>query len=88
MVDHQDTPAYLRRAVVIAMIRLCSSSNIYPQCLTLERKVSYNTNVVAGGHFGEILKGHLEKRSVSLKVAKLYQRPQIEHLLKVSVTSK
>ncbi len=84
MADHQHVPADLRRSILTAMMRLCASSRVYPQCLTLQQKVRYNTKAVAGGHFGEIWKGDFEGTPVSLKVAKIYQRSQIKHLLKVS----
>lgn len=84
MADHQNTPADLRRSILIAMIRLCTSSNLYPRCLTLQQKVRCDTKAVAGGHFGEIWKGYFEGSCVSLKVAKAYSHTQIEHLLKVN----
>lgn len=65
-------------------MRLCTVSGIYPPCLTLQ-DICYEPNPVAAGCFGEIWKGYLRNQPVSLKVAKLYQKSKIEHLIKVSL---
>ncbi|KAF9442230.1 hypothetical protein P691DRAFT_681926, partial [Macrolepiota fuliginosa MF-IS2] len=76
--------ANFRCSILIVMMQLCSISGTYPQCLTLQH-VQYSTKAVAAGRFGEIWKGYFGDKHVCLKVPKLYQDMQIDHLLKNSM---
>ncbi|KAF5349990.1 hypothetical protein D9756_009165 [Leucocoprinus leucothites] len=79
LLDYQDTPENLRRSVVIAMMRLCKASGIYPRCLTL-RGIKHDPQPLASGSFGEIWKGYYEQHPVCLKVARVYASSDIQRL--------
>ncbi|KAK7049954.1 Rho guanine nucleotide exchange factor [Paramarasmius palmivorus] len=67
-----------------AVLRLSRQSNLYPQCLTIRNVKPLGEHPVASGGFGEIWMGAIEgsEEVVCLKVVKLYQRSNIENVLK------
>ncbi|KAK7043670.1 Rho guanine nucleotide exchange factor [Paramarasmius palmivorus] len=60
------------------------TSNLYPQCLTIKNVKQLEEYPVDTGGFGEIWKGTVEGSSeiVCLKVVKLYQKSNVEKVLK------
>ncbi|KAF9453395.1 kinase-like protein [Macrolepiota fuliginosa MF-IS2] len=73
--------ANLRSHLLSASLRLCNASDMYPACLTL-RGLECEANPVTAGQFGEIRRGRVRGRLVCVKVVKLYERAQIDHLIK------
>ena len=58
-----------------------------PECLVLNGIKVYGDPVAAGG-FGDVYKGKYRKQEIALKVLKVYQKSDMEKLLKVSVSPK
>ncbi|KAK7062516.1 Rho guanine nucleotide exchange factor [Paramarasmius palmivorus] len=79
----QTSPQF-RSAILKAILRLSRQSNLYPQCLTIENVRQLGEHPVASGGFGEIWMGTIEGSEdvVCLKVVKLYQKSDIEKVLK------
>jgi predicted unusual protein kinase regulating ubiquinone biosynthesis (AarF/ABC1/UbiB family) len=48
--------------------------------------VEIEGDAVAGGAFGDVYKGHFEGRELAVKVLKVYQRSDMNKLLKVTQT--
>ena len=63
-------------------MRLCTASGIYPRCLALQ-DIHYEATPVASGAFGDIWKGNHRNYPVCLKVPRVYQGSDVEHLIKV-----
>ncbi|KAF8179042.1 hypothetical protein K438DRAFT_1843469, partial [Mycena galopus ATCC 62051] len=64
-----------------ALLRLCSVSGLYPRCFALTGLEKVGEQVAAGG-FGDIWKGLIRTQSVCVKVMRLFQKADIEALLK------
>jgi len=56
-----------------------------PDCLVLTG-IEVDGDPVAGGGFGDIYKGRYQRQEIALKVLKVYQRSDMEKLLKVPVS--
>jgi hypothetical protein len=72
----------LKRHHVKALIRLSEATGLYPECLVLDR-VEIIGDAVGGGGFADIFKGRLLDQEIAVKVLKVYQKSDIEKLLKV-----
>ena len=72
----------LKRRHVKALIRLSEATGLYPECLVLDR-VEIIGDAVGGGGFADIFKGRLLDQEIAVKVLKVYQKSDIEKLLKV-----
>ncbi|EEB94487.1 hypothetical protein MPER_06690, partial [Moniliophthora perniciosa FA553] len=74
----------LRTSILKAILRLSRQSNLYPQCLTVDKIRQLGEHPVASGGFGEIWMGEVEglQQVVCLKVVKLYLTSDIEKVLK------
>ncbi len=81
--DSQDIPLKLAHAALYATLRLCTASGTYPRCLALQ-EIDYERKPIASGAFGDIWKGYHKKHPVCLKVARVYQGSDVEHIIKVS----
>ncbi|KAG5353081.1 hypothetical protein C0989_010463 [Termitomyces sp. Mn162] len=80
-----DTPqldTQLRRSLVAATQRLSRKSGRYPICYELKGVKQVETEPTAAGGFADIYKAVFEGQVVCLKVIRLYQDSQLEHLLK------
>ncbi len=64
-------------------MRLCTAFGTYPRCLALQG-IRYEARPVASGTFGDIWKGYYGNHLVCLKVAKVYENSDVEHLIKVN----
>ncbi|KXN83965.1 hypothetical protein AN958_00609 [Leucoagaricus sp. SymC.cos] len=71
-----------RRSTLYAIMRLSRSSGAYPTCLTLKKVQFTGDHPVTSGHFGDIWRGKLGDKAVSMKAARLNEPSQIDHLLK------
>ena len=74
----------LRRRHVKALIRLSGATGLYPECLVL-KGVEIIGDAVGGGGFADIFKGRLRDQEIAVKVLKVYQKSDIEKLLKVTL---
>lgn len=72
----------VRGSILTALLRLSASSGLYPQQLRLH-DIEKESSPVTAGQFGEIWRGEYHGRPVCLKIFKLYQRSEIDFLLKV-----
>ena len=72
----------LRRRHVKALIRLSRATGLYPECLVLDG-IEIIGDAVGGGGFADIFKGRLHDQEIAVKVLKVYQKSDIEKLLKV-----
>ncbi|KAF7976136.1 hypothetical protein HWV62_7433 [Athelia sp. TMB] len=64
-----------------ALVKLSKRSQRYPECLVLEDMV-LPPDPVAGGSFGELYKGSMGKRDVAIKVLRVYQKSDMNRILK------
>jgi hypothetical protein len=71
----------LKRRHVKALIRLSGSTGLYPECLDL-KGIKIIGDAVGGG-FADVFKGRLWDQNIAVKVLKVYQKSDIEKLLKV-----
>ena len=73
-----------KRRHVKALIRLSGATGLYPECLVLDR-IEILGDAVGGGGFADIFKGRLQGQAIAVKMLKVYQKSDIEKLLKVTV---
>ena len=74
----------LRRRHVKALIKLSRATGLYPECLVL-KGIEIIGDAVGGGGFADIFKGRLRGQEIAVKVLKVYQKSDIEKLLKVTL---
>jgi hypothetical protein len=74
----------LRRHHVKALIKLSGATGLYPECLVL-KGIEIIGDAVAGGGFADIFKGRLRDQEIAVKVLRVYQKSDIEKLLKVTL---
>jgi len=67
---------------VKALIRLSRASGLYPECLVLSG-MKIEGDAVAGGGFGDVYKGSFKGHEIAVKVLKVYQKSDMDKLLKV-----
>ncbi len=67
-----------------ATMRLCAASGITPRCLVLQ-EIQCGNKPVASGGFGDIWKGYYGKHLVCLKVARVYEKSDVERLIRVNL---
>jgi hypothetical protein len=72
----------LRRRHVKALIRLSTATGLYPECLVL-KGIEIIGDAIGGGGFADIFKGRLWHEDIAVKVLKVYQKTDLEKLLKV-----
>ena len=72
----------LKRHHVKALIRLSGATGLYPECLVL-KGIQIIGDAVGGGGFADIYKGWLWNQEIAVKVLKVYQKSDMEKLLKV-----
>jgi hypothetical protein len=75
-------PTHKRRHVK-ALIRLSGATGLYPECLVL-KEIDIIGDAVGGGGFADIFKGQLWGQEIAVKILKVYQKSDIEKLLKVT----
>jgi hypothetical protein len=72
----------LKRRHLKALIRLSGATGLYPECLVL-KGIEIIGDAVGGGGFADIFKGRLRGEEIAVKMLKVYQKSDIEKLLKV-----
>lgn len=75
-------PKYKPRHIK-ALITLSKQSGLVPDCLILNG-VEVEGHAVAAGGFGDVYKGRLKTQEIALKVLKVYQKSDMQKLLKVT----
>ncbi|KAF9440682.1 kinase-like protein, partial [Macrolepiota fuliginosa MF-IS2] len=70
-----------RRSILMALLRLAAAHGQYPQQLRLD-DIQYEPSALTAGRFGEVYKGQYEGQKICLKIFKLYERSQVDHLNK------
>jgi hypothetical protein len=75
-------PAYKSRHLK-ALVRLSRASGLYPECLVL-KGMDIEGDAVAGGSFGDVHRGHLNGQEIAVKVLRVYQKSDMDNLLKVT----
>ncbi|KAF5323861.1 hypothetical protein D9611_008396 [Ephemerocybe angulata] len=68
--------------ILCLLLRLAKLSSLYPRSVLLEGVTREGAHAITAGHFGEIWKGSFRGQSVCVKVLKVYQRGDINKLLK------
>lgn len=66
-----------------ALIGLSKASGLYPECMVLSGVVVKGDAVAAGG-FGEVYKGTLRNQVIAVKILKVFQKTDMEKLLRVN----
>jgi hypothetical protein len=74
----------LKRRHVKALIRLSGATGLYPECLVL-KGIEIIGDAVGGGGFADIFKGRLLDQAIAVKVLRVYQKSDMEKLLKVTL---
>jgi hypothetical protein len=72
----------LKRRHVKALIRLSGATGLYPECLVLEG-IDIIGDAVGGGGFADVFQGRLRYEEIAVKVLRVYQKSDIQKLLKV-----
>lgn len=70
-----------------ALIKLSRASGLYPECLFLKGIQIAGDSAVAEGGFGDVYKGQLGDQEIAIKVLKVYQKSDMQQLLKVMLGS-
>ena len=74
----------LRHHHVKVLVKLSRATGLYPECLVL-KGIEIIGDTVGGGGFADIFKGQLWDQEIAVKVLKVYQKLDIEMLLKVTL---
>ncbi|KAG6819479.1 hypothetical protein H0H93_011447 [Arthromyces matolae] len=82
LLDNPQQDSRFRRLLVVAMQRLSKNSNLYPVCYQLKEISQDESGPITAGGFADIYKGEFEGHAVCLKVIRIYQDSQLEHVLK------
>ena len=67
------------------LITLSKASGLVPECLIL-KGIEVEEDPVAGGGFGDVYKGRFRTQDIALKVLKVYQKSDVQKLLRVTVS--
>jgi hypothetical protein len=71
-----------KRRHIKALIRLSGATGLYQECLVL-KGIEILGDAVGGGGFADIFKGRLWNQMIAVKMLKVYERSDIDKLLKV-----
>ncbi|KIM91561.1 hypothetical protein PILCRDRAFT_58112, partial [Piloderma croceum F 1598] len=73
----------IKRHYIHTLMKLSRALRLYPECMMLNGIELVGRKAVTGGAFSDIWIGSLGSQEISVKVLKLYQRSDINKLLKV-----
>ena len=79
-IDPKHKPRHVK-----ALIRLSKASGLVPECLLL-KGIEVDGGPVAAGGYGDVYKGKFQGQAIGLKVLKVYQKSDMEKLLKVIIS--
>jgi predicted unusual protein kinase regulating ubiquinone biosynthesis (AarF/ABC1/UbiB family) len=69
--------------LIKALVKLSKKSALHPDCLVLSDVATRDNHPVARGTFGDVWRGQISGREVAIKVLRVYQRADVQKLLKV-----
>lgn len=72
-----------KRRLIGALIKLSRASGLYPDCMILKGIELTGGDAVAGGAYGDVWKGKMRGEQLAVKVLKVFQKSDMEKLLKV-----
>ncbi|KAG6918453.1 hypothetical protein DXG01_014330 [Tephrocybe rancida] len=82
LLDVADLDNHLRKDLIVALQRISTRSGLYPACYELDGIQQIGQYPVTAGGFADIYKGKLRAQVVCLKTIRLYEKSQIDHVLK------
>ena len=82
--DIDISPEYEHRHMA-ALIKLSKASGLVPECLIL-KGIELDSKPIAGGGYGDVYKGRSRGQEMALKALRVYQKSDIQKLLKVTVS--
>jgi hypothetical protein len=84
LLDYRLLNPPIHSVLLKGLLKLSKKLKRYPRCFAL-RHLELAGNPVAAGTFGDIWKTQFHKETVCVKVMRVYEKSDIEALLKVSV---
>jgi hypothetical protein len=84
VIDFPELDPAFRAKVVHLLLRLSKKFALHPECLSISGLQLPGKYAVACGAYGDVWKGLLRGEDVSVKVVRLFNRSDIQTLLKVS----
>ncbi|KAF8054329.1 kinase-like domain-containing protein, partial [Lyophyllum atratum] len=82
VLDVSELDPMFRRKLIVATQRLSAGSSLYPVCYELKDVVRGDQFPVTAGGFADIYKGTLYGQEVCIKAIRVYERDQVDHILK------
>lgn len=82
VIDHEPSKSLW----VNALIKLARKTSLYPECMVLKGVKLTGVSAVDGGSYGDVWKAKFEGKDMAVKVLKVYQKSDIDKLLRVSAT--
>ncbi|KAG6907250.1 hypothetical protein DXG01_009703 [Tephrocybe rancida] len=82
LLDVADLDNHLRKDLIVALQRISTRSGLYPACYELDGIQQIGQYPVTAGGFADIYKGKLRAQVVCLKTIRLYEKSQIDHVLR------
>ncbi|KAF8063442.1 kinase-like domain-containing protein [Lyophyllum atratum] len=82
VLDVSELDPMFRRKLIVATQRLSAGSSLYPVCYELKDVVRGDQFPVTAGGLADIYKGTLYGQDVCIKAIRVYERDQVEHILK------
>ena len=80
VIDHEPSKSLW----VNALIKLARKTSLYPECMVLKGVKLAGVSAVDGGSYGDVWKAKFEGKDIAVKVLKVYQKSDIDKLLRVS----
>ncbi|KAG6836667.1 hypothetical protein H0H93_005214 [Arthromyces matolae] len=72
----------LRRNLIVVIQRLSVKAGLYPKCYELKDQIQTGDEPVAAGGFADIYKGTFKGETVCIKVMRVYESSDKEHIMK------
>ncbi|KAK1223870.1 Rho guanine nucleotide exchange factor [Marasmius sp. AFHP31] len=82
LMDNSEYPGPTRSNIFKVMLHLSKNSGMYPECLTIKNVEKLGEHPVAGGGFGDVWKGRVAERTVCLKIVRVFNASDLQHLVK------
>ncbi|KAG6916394.1 hypothetical protein DXG01_007021 [Tephrocybe rancida] len=82
LLDTAELDSQLRKDFIVALQRISTHSGLYPACYELDGIRQIGHYPVTAGGFADIYKGKLRSQVVCLKTIRLYEKSQIDGVLK------
>ncbi|KAF9263062.1 kinase-like protein [Marasmius fiardii PR-910] len=82
LAEYPNVPKALRSSIFSLMIRLSRNSGLYPQCLAIRGVEKLGKYPVGGGAFGDVWQGKVGEQLVCLKMIRVFNPSDVNHILK------